>query len=269
MLQLPTTTDRVRHFTKAEIADITRNAKAVKVRHPSAKSDPIIATIKRADRAMEKWIRSRNDVYFAKQRLDTQDCGFVVVHPIDEPAILREFGHGFVFTSESHVVKLFKLRRKQARQRISQTRAMMVQSEDRCDTLNIELKQRIIYEQKLIADLLKFEQAQRKAVSAEARRLHRVQKAAGLLVARKEQATALSRLCSLTEKISKLKPINRNGALAAIDYVGKRLFPDRVDFFMHGTLAGSNFWELLRDAYKVLEQDRLLEIRRKTTKTAR
>lgn len=252
MLQLPVNASG--RFTKAQIAELSRS-KNVKVRSLSEKPDPIIAMIKRADRAMEKWVKAKNEVYDAKQRLDPDDRGFVNVSPIDEPAIFREFGHGFFFTSEAHVVRLFKRSRRLARYRLAQNRAIIAKSRNPRITSNLELKQRIDAEKRLIAALLKFEPAQRKAVRDETRRLHRVQKAAGLLAARKKQRAALLSLCSLTEKISKSKPISRRGALAVIDYVATRLFPDRADLFMHGGTIDNNFYELLHLAHKVLERD--------------
>lgn len=210
---------------------------------------------------MEKWIEANNAIYMAEQKLDTHDCGFVKVYPIDKVEIFREFGHGFVFSSESHVATLFRRHRQIARQNIKQTREMMVVQDGRRDTSNLELKQRIAANKRLIAALLKFEPAQRKAVREEARRLNRVQKAAGLLVARNKRLVAVESLCRLTEAIAGMKPINREGALAVIDYVGQRLFPDRVDFFMNGSGVDGNFCELLQIAHNILEQDQLLDSR--------
>lgn len=254
MLQLPNR--EFAPFTRAHLKDIARGGK-VKVRPLSAKRDPIIAAIKRADRAMDKWIAACNDISLADQQLDPHDRGFVDVRPIDEPAIFREFGHGFIFRSEADVIKSFKRSRQLARQRIKHTREMMAVPADRRLTTDLELQQRLRAEKRLIAALLEFEPAQRKAVRVETRRLHRVQKAAGLLAARRKRRAALVSLGDLSEAIARMKPINRKGALAVIDYVSKRLFPDREDFFTNGIGVDCNFWGLLRLARDVLEQDQL------------
>ncbi|MGB5903780.1 MAG: hypothetical protein WBH00_13110 [Xanthobacteraceae bacterium] len=251
MLQLPGKTSG--RFSKAQIAEMSRGEKNT-VRPLKAKRDPIIAVIQRADRAMNAWIKARNDLSIASQLLDERDRGFVDVRPIDEPEIFREFGRGFIFRAEGQVATLFKQRRQLARQRIKHTREAMKVPADRRTTTDQEHQQHLAHEKRLIAALLKFEPAQRKAVRVETRRLHRVQKAAGLLAARSKRRAALASLSNLTEVVAGMKPINREGALAVIDYVGKRLFPDRADFFMDGIGVDGNFWELLRLAHDVLER---------------
>lgn len=252
MLQLPSRTSG--RFSKAQIAEMSRGAK-VRVRPLSAKRDPIIAVIKRADRVMDEWIQSHNAIRMVSDRLDPHDRGFVDVRPIDKPEIFREFGHGFIFRTETQVAALFKRRRNLARQRIAHTRDAMAKPRDRRNVSDLEYEQRLAAEKRLIAALLKFEPVQRKAVRNEIRRLRRVQKAAGLLAARRKYQASLLSLVRLTKAIAGMKPINREGALTVIDYVRKRLFPDRANFFFDGIGIDCDFWALLHSAHKVLGRE--------------
>lgn len=252
MLQLPATRSRARHFTKAEILDITRGAKVVKAR--GAKADPIIDLIAKADRAMDRHIKAANALFDVKEKLAPEDRGSAHVYPIDETAVFREFGHGYCFTSEAHIGKMFRLRRRHARNRIAQSRNSLknLKPGHRSADIKCQLEASIDSAQRLIAALLKFEEPQKRAFREEERRLRKIQTSAGLLKARAENNAALKAVRELTLKIAKLKPASREGALAVILYVGERLFPDRYDLFTFDRGTDGEFTHLLRAAHAVL-----------------
>lgn len=252
MLQLPTETGR--RFTKAQVAELSRDDK-VKVRLLSTRRDPIIAKIKRADRALHQLLEVGITCHYALEKLEQHDRGYLTVHPIDEPAIFREFGHGFAFCSEEHVARMFRIRRRQTRQRLADNRAYLKRSTEKRLVPSLEIEQRIDGEKRLLAALIKFEPAQRKAVRIEARRLHRVQRNAGLLDARKKKLAALKALRLATEKVAGMKPINRQGALAVIEYVRRRIFPDMAELFTEPRGVDANLWHLLQCAHDILERE--------------
>jgi hypothetical protein len=250
MLQLPTATPA--RFTKAQVAEITRGGKARVSR--KAKTDPIIAAIRRADQIIDRYIEAVNELSLARRSLNERDRGFVNVPPVDETPIFREFGHGFVFTSEAHVVRMFRIRRRHARQRLAQDRAQLMAAEIKGSPLLLEHRQRVVAEKRLIAALLKFEPAQRRAVRKECQRLGKLQKVAGLLDARKKHMAALRDIRLVTQSIAKMKPTTPAGAVAVVQYVRKRLFPDRQHLFFNETGTDGAFWHLLQHAHKILER---------------
>lgn len=253
MLQLPTQAIPTPRITKVKTAEISRGAK-IKAGARKAKPDPIIDAIKRADVVMDRYITAASDMYFAKIKLDTPDRGYPAVPPIDEPEILREFGPDFRFGSELHVVNEFHIRRKCARQRLIEDRAQF-QKRKKAGHPTIEQKEHIECEKRLITVLTKFEPRQKLAARRETARLHKVQQAAGFIDARTRYRKETKALRESAEKIALMKPRTLTGALAVVDYVRKRLFPDRRELFFESGGTDANFWRLLQLAHLILAKN--------------
>ncbi|WP_141339727.1 hypothetical protein [Bradyrhizobium sp. USDA 3458] len=250
MLQLPQATPAKAHFTRSDMAEITRGAK-VKLSRP--KPEAIIAKIKKADAALDAYYAALSNRYRISEALPEEHRGWPQLYPPRQ--LKNEFGFDFFFTSERHVNLMFNKIAARARDRIRHHKESLRTrlKSGRDDQLIREVKGKLEADRELIALLRKLKPKCISDFRRHARKLLAIQQRAGLLEARKQISRSMATVRRLTDEIAKAKPKTVQGALAIIGYVEHRSWCDRPELFhdFNGTFKG-NFGPLLRCAHDTL-----------------
>lgn len=251
MLQLPQSSPTARRFSKKEIADISRGAT---VRRRPSKSN-IISLVALADKALDQYTDACNDVFIALHKLPQADR--TVMPFVDVPEDLkRVWVSDFKFSSEKHIRRQFRaaLKRERFVHRTEKAKLKKVWTWNGAEQIKREIEQRLPSYERNIAALLKQEDVVVRAFRKESRRLHVLQKKAGLLVAREKRRAAWLQLVRLTAKMAEAKPTTLSEAIAVVAYVENRSWCEKPALFaMEGDLPG-NFGPLLRHALKIIQK---------------
>lgn len=230
MLQLPVTPKN--RLTRIQMAKTPRRAKA-RAQQVNAGSDDIIALVRKADHALDRYVLALNTFRDALNKLPEEDRGWAYVSPID--ALVPEFGRGYRFSSEKHIERQILAGVKRAKQRLKQARDRLKKMKPGHGSGNIrlELEQQIAAELRRIVELPKSVEPMKKAYRKEERRLAAAQRKVGLDRKRNTKNSAWLKLAELTEKINKARPTSVKGALALISYVALRNREDLFELYYH------------------------------------
>ncbi|MGF6431470.1 hypothetical protein [Bradyrhizobium elkanii] len=250
MLQLPQSSPTKGRFSRADLAAITRGAKA-KVRRP--KPEPIIALLRQADTALQQYIEAHNALFELDGKLPEEVRGW---HHMKPPAELeREFGWNFLFSNEDHIKKSFRVRRRLAREKIRHHRGVLKKRSD-IDQLQREAAASLAAAEHTLGLLSRLEKPFLAAFIKHKRQLLSLQKKSGLLDARERSRRCRRRLAELTKKIGNSRPKTSAGAIAVAQYVESRLWCDLPGMFNDdtGDFPGS-LGQLLRHALTILSKN--------------
>jgi hypothetical protein len=247
MLQLPQ--GKAARFSRAQIADITRGAKArVRVRR-----DPVLVLVAKADKVLDRYYVTTAAVFEAKYKLPKHDRYHAEVN-IPDDLLNVEWSNGFGFKSEAHIDKQFKGATARARFRIRQSKGELrkLRPGHGAANLKLQLEQMIASDLRALGLFERCKQPLKAAFRRENRRLLKVQNKVGLVAARRVHHRTFAQLVQITKQISDTKPTTTEGALAILKYVENRLWCDRPGLFADFDRCPGNFGPLMRSALAVL-----------------
>lgn len=256
MLQFPSSTPR-RHFTKAEIAEMSRGAK-VATRPIKPKPDPVIKLIARANTALLEYVLAMNEREKIKGKIENDDWRPPAIYILDGMANLF-WSNDFRFSSEQHIDAQFSHARRHIRKDLGQYRASLrrlsMLKGHNIHQLRYERQQCVDSCKRNLQQLTHFLEPMKKAMRKEERRVLAIHRKTGLDKAFLRSRKATHELDVLTRKMTSAKPTSTAGALALIRYVETRLSSDNSRFFSEDGYFPAKLGLLLHRAYDVLRKD--------------
>lgn len=254
MLQLPSATPG-RRFSKAQISEMTRGGKSVKVRATKAKPDPVIKLIARADAALDAYTDAKNVRWSIEDKMAKADVFGPHVY-IPDALLNVHWSNGYQFHSEKQIDDQFRKLTRDTRATLKRHRANVSRFAKKTglDGIQYELRQHIASCERKLTLLPKMKEPLKAAFRKESRRVLAIHRKTGLLDARDNVRKATRELHNLTELMRKAKPVSVQGALELVRYVEARLWCDKPGLFMEDGYFPSRLGPLLRSAHAFLKK---------------